>query len=57
VLSGAVMVMDYRLEAYGEEYVFEKAPIAVPVFACALMTILMVAYAASETNAFIYFQF
>ena len=57
VLSGAMMLMDYRLEAYGEEYVFEKEQIAVPVCACAIMTILMVAYAASETNAFIYFQF
>ncbi|MHB8216815.1 MAG: MBOAT family O-acyltransferase [Candidatus Sulfotelmatobacter sp.] len=57
VLSGAMMLMDYRLEAYGEEYVFEKEQIAVPVCACAIMTVLMVVYAASETNAFIYFQF
>ena len=57
VLSGAMMLMDYRLEAYGEEYVFEKEQIAAPVCACAVMTVLMVAYAASETNAFIYFQF
>jgi hypothetical protein len=51
------MLMDYRLEAYGEEYVFEKAEIAIPVGACAVMIVLMIAYAASETNAFIYFQF
>jgi D-alanyl-lipoteichoic acid acyltransferase DltB (MBOAT superfamily) len=57
VLSGVMMLMDYRLEAYGEEYVFEKAEIAIPVGACAVMIVLMIAYAASETNAFIYFQF
>jgi alginate O-acetyltransferase complex protein AlgI len=57
VLSGVMMLMDYRLEAYGEEYVFEKEQVAFPVCACAVMTVLMVTYAASETNAFIYFQF
>ena len=57
VLSGAMILMDWRLEAYGEEYVFEKARIAMPIGASAVMTVLMVAYAASETHAFIYFQF
>jgi len=57
VVSGAMMLIDYRLEAYGEEYVFEKASLAVPVFAGVVMAVLMVAFGASETNAFIYFQF
>jgi alginate O-acetyltransferase complex protein AlgI len=57
VVSGVAILIDYRLEAYGEEYVFEKAPLAVPVCACVVMAVLMVAFAASETNAFIYFQF
>ena len=56
-VSGIMILVDYRLEKYGEEYVFEKAQLAVPICACVVMTVLMVAYAASETNAFIYFQF
>jgi len=57
VISGAMILIDYRLETYDEEYVFEKARLAVPVCASIVMTLLMVAFAASETNAFIYFQF
>jgi len=57
MVSGLMMLIDYRLEAYGEEYVFEKAQVALPVCACVVMAILMIAFAASETNAFIYFQF
>ncbi len=57
VVSGAMMLLDWRLERADEEYVFQRAPLTVPVFACALMTVLMVLFAASETNAFIYFQF
>ena len=57
VVSGLMIIIDYRLEAYDEEYVFEKAQLALPVFACVVMAILMIAFAASETNAFIYFQF
>ena len=56
-VSGIMILVDYRLEAYGEEYVFEKAQLAVPVCASVVMAVLMVAFAASETNAFIYFQF
>lgn len=57
VVSGIMLLVDYRLETYGEEYVFEKAHFAAPVSAGVLMAILMIAFAASETNAFIYFQF
>ncbi len=56
-VSGIMILIDYRLEAYGEEYIFQKAHLAVPVSACIIMTVVMVAFAASETNAFIYFQF
>jgi D-alanyl-lipoteichoic acid acyltransferase DltB (MBOAT superfamily) len=56
-VSGIMILVDCRLEAYGEEYVFEKAQLAVPVCASVVMAVLMVAFAASETNAFIYFQF
>jgi D-alanyl-lipoteichoic acid acyltransferase DltB (MBOAT superfamily) len=57
VISGAMMLIDWRLEMYDEEYVFQKAHPSVPVLAGAIMAVLMVAFAASETNAFIYFQF
>ena len=57
VVSGIMLLVDYRLETHGEEYVFEKAHSAAPVSAGVLMAILMIAFAASETNAFIYFQF
>jgi alginate O-acetyltransferase complex protein AlgI len=57
VVSGLMILMDYRLEAYDEEYIFQKAQLAVPVGACFVMTIVMIVFAASETNAFIYFQF
>jgi hypothetical protein len=56
-ISSVMILIDYRLEKYGEEYVFEKAQLAIPVFASVVMAVLMVAFAASETNAFIYFQF
>ena len=57
VISGAMMLIDWRLEKYNEEYVFEKAQLSAPVFACVTMVVLMAAFAASETSAFIYFQF
>jgi alginate O-acetyltransferase complex protein AlgI len=57
VVSGAMMLVDYRLEACQEEYVFEKARLIIPIGACMLMAVLMIIFAASETNAFIYFQF
>jgi alginate O-acetyltransferase complex protein AlgI len=57
VVSGIMLLVDYRLETHGEEYVFEKAYFAAPVCAGVLMAVLMIAFAASETNAFIYFQF
>jgi len=57
VVSGIMILIDCRLEAYGEEYVFEKSQLAVPVCASVAMAVLMVEFAASETNAFIYFQF
>jgi D-alanyl-lipoteichoic acid acyltransferase DltB (MBOAT superfamily) len=56
-VSGIMILLDYRLEVYGEEYVFEKAHLAFPICASMVMAVLMVAFAASETNAFIYFQF
>jgi len=56
-VSTAMMLVDYRLESRDEEYVFEKARVAIPVGAAVAMVVLMIVFAASETNAFIYFQF
>jgi alginate O-acetyltransferase complex protein AlgI len=56
-VSGAMMLVDYRLESREEEYVFEKASLAMPIGAGVAMVALMIVFAASETNAFIYFQF
>jgi hypothetical protein len=57
LVSGLMILLDYRLEVCGEEYVFEKANLAVPVCASVVMAVLMLTFAASESNAFIYFQF
>jgi alginate O-acetyltransferase complex protein AlgI len=56
-VSGLMLAIDFRLEAYREEYVFEQGSIRVPVCAALAMAILTVAFAGSDTNAFIYFQF
>jgi alginate O-acetyltransferase complex protein AlgI len=57
VVSGAMMLVDYRLESRREEYVFETSRLAMPIGAAVAMVVLIIAFAASETNAFIYFQF
>lgn len=57
VVSGVGLLMDWRMERHQEEYVFQKARLSVPVFACVAMAVVMVAFAASEAGAFIYFQF
>jgi hypothetical protein len=57
VISSAMMLIDWRLERCNEEYVFQKANLSAPILACGIMAVVMVMFAASETNAFIYFQF
>src|SRR5271165_1445602 len=57
IVSGVMLLMDLRLELCREEYIFEHQRLTWPIGAAAAMAALMVAYAASETNAFIYFQF
>jgi alginate O-acetyltransferase complex protein AlgI len=57
VVSGVMLLIDARLELCGEEYVFERSSLAAPIAAAVAMAVLMVAFAASETSAFIYFQF
>jgi len=56
-LSGFLLAMDFRLETHSEEYIFQKSRLVLPIGAAFVMALLMIAFAASETNAFIYFQF
>jgi len=57
IVSAIGLAIDFRIEAYREEYVFESSSLTAPVFAAVTMAVLIIAFAASETNAFIYFQF
>jgi D-alanyl-lipoteichoic acid acyltransferase DltB (MBOAT superfamily) len=57
IVSGVMLLVDLRLERCHEEYLFERWRLTWPIGAAAAMAVLMVAYAASETSAFIYFQF
>jgi D-alanyl-lipoteichoic acid acyltransferase DltB (MBOAT superfamily) len=56
-VSGLMLLIDFRIEIYREEYVFERGGLAVPIAASLAMAAIMIAFAASETSAFIYFQF
>jgi alginate O-acetyltransferase complex protein AlgI len=57
VVSAIMLAIDFRLELFREEYVFERGNIAVPVTVALAMAVAIVAFAGTETNAFIYFQF
>jgi len=57
VVSGLMLLIDVRLELYREEYVFQRSRLAVPIGVALAMAVLLVAFAASDTSAFIYFQF
>ncbi len=56
VVSTLMLLIDFRLETCREEYVFERG-LTVPVCAALVMCVIMIAFAASDTSAFIYFQF
>jgi alginate O-acetyltransferase complex protein AlgI len=51
------MVLDLRLELYGEEYPFERSSWKVPIAAAAAFSFAIALFGATESNAFIYFQF
>jgi hypothetical protein len=57
IVSALILAVDLRLEAFGEEYIFQRSNLIAPVCTAAVMAVIMVILAASETNAFIYFQF
>ena len=56
VLSTWLMAIDAVLEQGEEEFIFQKKPRFAPVFAFSLM-LLIALYGATDSNAFIYFQF
>jgi hypothetical protein len=57
IVSGVMLLIDARLELSGEEYPFQHSRLAMPIGVATAMAAVMIAYAASESNAFIYFQF
>jgi hypothetical protein len=49
--------VDTRLERTGEEYPFQKARVIVPVVAAMALATIIAFLSATDTSAFIYFQF
>jgi len=56
-IASAIMLVDLRLELYGEEYPFERSRLSVPVTAAAALSVAVALFGATESSAFIYFQF
>ena len=56
-IIAVMMVLDLRLELYGEEYPFERSSWKVPIAAAAAFSFAIALFGATESNAFIYFQF
>lgn len=61
IFLGAIVsvmtVLDMRLELYAEEYPFERSRLSVPVAAAAALSVAVALFGATESSAFIYFQF
>ncbi len=57
IIGTITLLMDLRLENFNEEYAFQNAapPRRVAVAAALLVTVVL--FSASQSNAFIYFQF
>lgn len=53
----ALMALDLRLEATGEEYLFEREVEPVRVASAFAVSIALLLFTANQVNAFIYFQF
>lgn len=57
VIASLTLLMDLRQEKFGEEYIFQKLG-TTPRIAMAMAQLVVVAlFSASQSNAFIYFQF
>ena len=57
VVSGLMLLMDLRLEHTGEEYVFQSSAEPRRVAAAMALLVMIVLFSASQSSAFIYFQF
>jgi alginate O-acetyltransferase complex protein AlgI len=57
VISALIVMIDWRLEQTGEEYPFQNGPVFVPVTTAMVLLAIVVVFGATDSNAFIYFQF
>ncbi len=56
-VSALIIMVDLRLELTGEEYPFQHARFYVPIATAAALATIVAFLSATDTNAFIYFQF
>src|SRR5581483_6939265 len=57
MISGAILMVDARLESTGEEYPFQHQPFVVPALAGLALLVFVALLGAVDSHAFIYFQF
>ena len=57
VVIAVTLLMDLRMEEYDEEYPFERLPAPRRVALAMILLVIVTAFSASQSNAFIYFQF
>jgi D-alanyl-lipoteichoic acid acyltransferase DltB (MBOAT superfamily) len=56
-VSALIILIDGRLEVTGEEYPFQNARPLIPIASASILATLVAFFGATDTNAFIYFQF
>ena len=56
-VSALILMVDTRLELTGEEYPFQHARVYVPIATATVLATIVAFLSATDTNAFIYFQF
>jgi alginate O-acetyltransferase complex protein AlgI len=56
-VSALILIVDTRLERTGEEYPFQNARVLVPVATAMALATIIAFLSATDTSAFIYFQF
>jgi D-alanyl-lipoteichoic acid acyltransferase DltB (MBOAT superfamily) len=57
VVSATIILIDWRLEQTGEEYPFQNGHVLVPVTTAMVLLAIVAVFGATDSNAFIYFQF
>jgi D-alanyl-lipoteichoic acid acyltransferase DltB (MBOAT superfamily) len=56
-VSALILIVDARLELTGEEYMFQHARVLAPIVTAMALATIIALLSATETSAFIYFQF